>query len=130
MRLPDFKRSRLEGEARENELIDACSDYVGEQLFHTPKFFIIDFEGERCIGELKSRRCNSTHYEDTMIGMNKINYMLEQVNEGGKEAYVFFSFTDGLFAFQVNDESMKMCRCNASGGRGTAYRRGSDVGRH
>ena len=61
---------------------------------HPYDFVTTDENGQRTYFELKSRRCFSTTYPDTMIGANKLQF----ANENSHSQFVFlFKFNDGLF---------------------------------
>jgi hypothetical protein len=61
---------------------------------YTKEYHPYDFIADSTFFEVKSRRCRSTTYPDTMIGYNKIEYArLHPENN-----YVFlFDFIDGLY---------------------------------
>jgi hypothetical protein len=71
-------------------------------LKHTEhKTDIFDFYSENKFVELKSRNFEHSKFQDTMIGINKINYAKLNPN---KEFYFVFSFTNGLYYWKYNDE--------------------------
>ena len=72
-------------------------------LQQTKKGAIFDYESSEYLVELKTRKCLSTTYGDTMIGINKLNYCKDK----GKETYFCFQFQDGLFywKYALEDES-------------------------
>ena len=77
---------------------------------------IFDFESENILVELKTRKCLSNKYKDSMVGVNKLNYAKQK----GKETYFFFSFEDGLFYWKYNLEEESKLRF----GRGGRFDRG------
>jgi len=77
------------------------------------KYSVFDFEGKNSRYELKSRRCESKTYLDTMVGVNK----LESVGDN----FIFlFKFTDGLFYIKYEKEIFDKFRR----GKGGRYDRG------
>lgn len=67
------------------------------------RYEIFDFQGTNTRYELKSRRCNSWTYRDTMIGLNK----LDAVNGN----FIFlFQFYDGLFYVKYDKEQFDTFR--------------------
>ena len=72
-----------------------------------------DFCSDTTLIELKTRRNTKDKYPTTMIGMNKIKYFLKQKE---KKCYAFFSFTDGLYYVEINEELVKKCE-SKDGGR-------------
>jgi hypothetical protein len=65
------------------------------------KYALFDFESANTAVELKTRRCTSNTYPDTMIGLNKIEY----ANRNSDKTIIFcFNFTDGLYYFKHQEE--------------------------
>ena len=81
-------------------------------LKQTKQNHIFDYESDDHLVELKTRRCCSTTYKDTMIPLNKIDHCKTTT----KEVFFFFHFTDGLFYWKYTDDDFKKCRL-AKGGR-------------
>jgi hypothetical protein len=63
--------------------------------------------------ELKTRRVSHKQYPTTMIGMNKIDILLKRL----EKTILLFKFTDGLYYFILDDDSIKDCETNQKGGR-------------
>jgi len=64
-----------------------------------PYDFVTTVDNQVTYFELKTRRCNSFTYPDTMIGYNKILYAKKYPDKN----YVFlFKFCDGLFKHHFN----------------------------
>jgi len=82
------------------------------ELQQTKKSDIFDYESDEYLVELKSRKCLSTTYKDTMVGVNKLKYCKEK----GKETYFCFQFQDGLFYWKYSVEEENKLRF-AKGGR-------------
>tara|TARA_R110001606_G_scaffold65877_1_gene151989 strand:- start:165 stop:563 length:399 start_codon:yes stop_codon:yes gene_type:complete len=79
----------------------------------TDNYDIVDYKGNDIEIELKCRNNFSTTYPTTMIGMNKIEYLMKL----NKRGYVVFNFKDGMFYMLVNKENIEKCILNCSGGR-------------
>jgi len=76
------------------------------------KTSIFDFESENIFIELKTRRCLSSTYKDTMIGMNKIEFAEKNSD---KDFYFCFQFLDGLFYWKFNVEEKEKLRFGKGG---------------
>ena len=65
----------------------------------TTKYSPVDYIGNNCLIELKSRRCNSSTYPTTIIGINKFN----QIDPNIKYILIF-SFTDIVLYIDYDEE--------------------------
>jgi len=65
----------------------------------TTKYSPFDYMGNNCLIELKSRRCNSSTYPTTIIGINKFN----QIDPNIKYILIF-SFTDIVLYIDYDEE--------------------------
>jgi hypothetical protein len=81
------------------------------ELQQTKKADIFDYESDEYLVELKSRKCLSTTYKDTMVGVNKLKYCKEE----GKETYFCFQFQDGLFYWKYCSEDENKLRFGKGG---------------
>ena len=63
------------------------------------KYSAFDYIGNNCLIELKSRRCNSSTYPTTIIGINKFN----QIDPNIKYILIF-SFTDIVLYIDYDEE--------------------------
>jgi len=63
------------------------------------KYSPFDYIGNNCLIELKSRRCNSSTYPTTIIGINKFN----QIDPNIKYILIF-SFTDIVLYIEYEEE--------------------------
>lgn len=77
------------------------------------KYSVIDYISKNTLVELKSRRNEYRKYPDTMVGANKIKYML---NDKVRKSYCVFSFTDGLYYIEITKDAVGKFR-RALGGR-------------
>jgi hypothetical protein len=87
----------------EKNILDTFRKIFGNDLNRTEnKYALFDFENEETLVELKTRRCSSKAFQDTMIGHNKYSFAMESP----KKTYFCFKFTDGLFIheFKKNKE--------------------------
>jgi hypothetical protein len=84
-----------QGDEAEDRLLNTFRYYFCRNLIRDPnKWAIMDFYSDTCLVELKSRNFKKNAFPTTMIGMNKINYAL---NNSDKLSFFVFEFTDGLF---------------------------------
>ena len=77
------------------------------------KTALFDYESDKNCIELKTRRFVRNEYEDTMIGINKINFC----DEKDKDFYFCFSFTDGLFFWKYDKNDLDKLRYDIGGRR-------------
>lgn len=70
--------------------------------YSTDKYATIDFTSNTHLVELKTRRNSFNKYPTTMIGKNKIDYLLK--NE--KKGIVVFKFTDGLYYLEITTDNI------------------------
>ena len=69
-----------------------------------------DFKGKNKFVELKSRSCNRLTYQDTAIGVDKIDYA-ETLFLGGSKVYFVFQYTDGLYFWEYDPiQKLKLLR--------------------
>ena len=80
------------GFSSEEQLEEIIRTRFGKDLKTTSRWNPFDFEDEKTVVELKTRRCYSSQYPDTMVSQSKIKKI-----PPGKECIFVFSFTDGLF---------------------------------
>ena len=64
----------------------------------------VDFKNSQIIGELKSRNCYLYSYPDTMVGLNKIEYLLNKPGEETREFKFYFLFYDGLYVWNYSPD--------------------------
>ena len=90
------------GKKSEEELYSLIKDTFDPNLKPSAdKYALFDFESPNTSVELKTRRCASNTYPDTMIGLNKIEY----ANKNSDKTIIFcFRFTDGLYYFKHQEE--------------------------
>ena len=98
-----YKRDYLFGLAEEEKHFE-CLKCFDETIKRTKYNAIFDFEGERCLIELKSRNNRHNTYPTTMVGYNKILYA---INNKAKEHYFVFNFTDGLYFYKFDENDLK-----------------------
>ena len=104
---------RTFGKKCEDDVFDKIKKYFGDTVIRsTERYALYDFHNDDILIELKTRRNKKDAYLDTMIGMNKINYFLEQ----DKTCYSIFNFSDGMYYIEINRETIKEFRFS-NGGR-------------
>tara|TARA_B110000285_G_C14884253_1_gene495394 strand:+ start:49 stop:471 length:423 start_codon:yes stop_codon:yes gene_type:complete len=72
---------------------------------YSNQFAIFDYFNKDFEIELKSRRVKYNTYPSTMIGVNKYKKGLEHIRNG-KNVYFFFNFTDGLYYYKLEEDSI------------------------
>ena len=97
----------------EEEKKPLLEKYFETELMLTDKYNVVDYKGHDIEIELKSRNNLSTTYPTTMVGMNKIEYLMKIKKKG----YLVFNFKDGMFYMLVNKENLDKCNLNCNGGR-------------
>jgi len=95
----------------EDELLDVIKKKY-PSVEKTPLTSVIDYECDNYVIELKTRRCNHNKYPTTMIGKNKIDYMLKSK----KRAICLFNFYDGLYEIEITEDVIEKFDC-CFGGR-------------
>jgi len=101
------------GLTKENELEQILKQEYDETLNKTSKYCCWDYEGDGCVIEIKSRKNTYNKYPTTMIGQNKIDKMMKL----DKKKILIFCFTDGVYYFILDENSIDKCRQNCYGGR-------------
>lgn len=112
------KQDLIFGEKFEKLNLDILSEYYKcDELKETEgdrdPFDYIDTKNKVII-ELKSRRNTKEQYYDTMVGNNKILTGLNLIKKGFK-VYFCFQFTDGLFYYELTDETHNKTWIRAGG---------------
>jgi len=86
------------GKHQEAELFSRIKNKFGEGLKQNEdRYALFDFNDDTTFIELKSRRCKHDTYTDTMIGLNKVNFA---INNPACECIFLFNFTDGIYYFK------------------------------
>lgn len=67
------------------------------------RYSVVDYESATAVVELKTRRCCSDSYPDYMINPHKLTFGASC----GKDSYIVYRFTDGLFYWKY-DPSVKL----------------------
>jgi len=83
-------------------------------LMTNSKYAIIDYISNDTLVELKSRTNAYLKYPDTMVGANKIKYML---NDKVRKSYCVFSFTDGIYYIEITKGNVDKFRKSLGGRR-------------
>lgn len=85
--------------------------------YSTDKFATIDFTSNSHLVELKTRRNSFCKYPTTMIGKNKIDYLLNSTKTG----IVVFKFTDGLYYLKITEDNINEFGLGEGGRRDRGY---------
>ena len=100
------------GNKAEINLLKDIKTFTSDKLKRCEdKYSLVDYECDEYIVELKTRRCSSRAYPDTMIGANKIKYMLKD----DREAIAIFNFKDGTYYIDINKENVAKFRYDDGG---------------
>ncbi len=92
----------LMGDLNENYIKDIiCCHFEIDNIEKTPKGHTMDFKNNNKYFEIKSRRCKHNSYNTTMIGYNKIQWIIDNNIE---DVYFIFVFTDGNFYYKYNSD--------------------------
>ncbi len=68
----------------------------------------VDFKNNSIIGELKSRNCNLYTYPDTIVGLNKINYLKNKPDTETRDFKFYFLFYDGLYVWDYSEDEYEV----------------------
>jgi hypothetical protein len=90
----------LEKEKENLEIIKSVFDKSLQKV--KDKYYCFDFSCDSCYVELKSRRCDSFQYKDTMVGKNKLDYASKMT----RPVFFVFGFNDGLYYWKYNKEDL------------------------
>jgi hypothetical protein len=94
-----FKDDYAVGISIESKLKSMLETKFGK-LTKTGRYDKLDYEGEGCFVEIKSRTNRYSQYPTTMIQQSKFDYARLQT----KPVYFVFAFTDGIYYIQYNSE--------------------------
>jgi len=114
------------GILQENYLLSAIhKKYPNVQK--TDQYCSVDYECDKFVIELKSRRCNHNKYPTTMISKSKIDYMLDKGKSQtsktcSKRGICLFNFYDGLYEIEITPDVVNTFNC-CFGGRHDRGRR-------
>lgn len=93
-----------------NEIIShtTIANFIGVELAPTPnKYCYWDYQNEdkSILVELKSRTYSYDVFPDWLITAKKFDKLMNQITEEGKEVYLFYKMTDGLYYYKLNTNS-------------------------
>jgi len=95
-----FKDDYASGVLIESKLKSMLEFKFVDKLVKTGRYDKLDYEGQRCFVEIKSRTNRYATYPTTMIQKSKFDYARLQI----KPVYFVFAFTDGVYYIQYNSE--------------------------
>jgi len=110
----------IHGFVSEANHIGHLSGHFGCELTKTTsKYDLFDFESSKCRVkiELKTRRNTKNRYPTTMVGYNKILAGQDLILYEGYRVYFCFKFTDGLYYYELTDNSHNEYIVNQGGRR-------------
>ena len=92
----------LMGELNEDYIKDViCCHFDINYLIKTLNGHPMDFKYDETYFEVKSRRCKHNTYNTTMIGYNKIQWIIQN---NIKDVYFIFVFNDGDYYYKYNPD--------------------------
>lgn len=89
------------GLSAEDSLLETIRRHFGDDLKKTGQYDRFDYESESTLVELKTRRCLSSTYPDTMIPYSKVKYLRTDT----RRAIFVFNFQDGVFYHEFNRDN-------------------------
>ena len=98
------------GSNQESVVKSHIENYLGYGIKSTDRYDIFDFVSANSFIELKSRRIESTKYEEALIGLNKINWVREFLRTHADEEYrfyFFFNYLDQLRVIKYDGQKFK-----------------------
>lgn len=106
------KRDYDYGVSMEIELLSSIKNMWGDDVERTTdKYSLTDYSSPTHNIELKTRRNKYSKYPTTMIGQNKIDFLMDSKKKG----IILFKFTDGLYYFEVNENNINKCGLDIGG---------------
>lgn len=99
------------GLSEEKRLFSRIKGFIGDPTLMptSAKFATFDFVGDSAVGELKTRRIRHDKYSHIFVGYNKVGKWKDL--HAGKDLYIFYSCTDGLYYVKMpkNGGVLKGC---------------------
>lgn len=95
-----FKQDYQNGIMVETELKSILEYKFADKFIKTGRYDKLDYEGEHCFVEIKSRTNRYNQYPTTLIQQSKFDFARKQT----KPVYFVFAFTDGVYYIQYNSE--------------------------
>jgi len=100
MAMRTFKDDYAAGLLIENNLKSMLEFKFVDKLVKTGRYDKLDYEGERCFVEIKSRTNRYAQYPTSILQKTKCDYARLQT----KPVYFVFAFTDGIYYIQYTPE--------------------------
>lgn len=108
-------RIGLVNELHYDEDIKECFEDFGDIQHTKDDTNYFDWENENAIWELKTRFVKQKQYPDTIIGYDKIEYALKEL-EKGKQVFCLFAFLDtGLTYWELTKEKLEKMKIDVNG---------------
>ena len=112
MYLEKLEADRKYGFSSENANVETFKSFLAcPHLKQNSQFDLFDYESDKYLVELKTRRCKSNTYAETMIPINKIDFCKTST----KTIYFFFQFIDGLFYWRFKADQLPLLRFDFGG---------------
>ena len=100
-----FKNDYNLGNLNEIKLLKTFQTFFNDSEIETlDTFNAFDYKGNKKVIELKTRTCEHTTYNTTMIGANKIE-QARVYNKMNFDVYFIFNFIDGIYYWKFTPEN-------------------------
>tara|TARA_R110002153_G_scaffold162945_1_gene315531 strand:- start:448 stop:891 length:444 start_codon:yes stop_codon:yes gene_type:complete len=114
--IKQISKDRLLGAKNELDLLQTIKNNFGMDIKKTDGFFSrYDFYDDDTRIELKTMRNSINKYPKTMIGQNKIDYLLKRSIK--KKCIILYKYPEGLFKIQIDYDNIYKLDQNRTGGR-------------
>lgn len=110
------RKDLIDGFKEEDRVLPILNKHFNISLEKTGKYHIFDYINDKFVVELKKRNNKYNTYPTTMIPQNKINKMKEELLKGLRCVLVF-SFLDGIYFIELNEQKIMKLSQNCKGGR-------------
>jgi len=98
------QKDLIMGQLNEDYIKESLCSYFGlKTLMKLDLFHPMDFQSNNKYFEIKSRRFRFNKYDTTMVGKNKIDWVIENY-VSGNDFYFVFVFEDGDYFYKYNPD--------------------------
>jgi hypothetical protein len=108
-------KDSIESEYKNGVNIETNLFPIIQSYFHTSSleklsvYHPFDFKSSTCYFEIKSRRTKLNDYENTIIGLNKIQFA-ETNYKVGLKFYFIFHFSDGIYYYKYEQNDINILK--------------------
>tara|TARA_Y100000385_G_C13073788_1_gene630377 strand:- start:1118 stop:1567 length:450 start_codon:yes stop_codon:yes gene_type:complete len=111
-----LSKDRLLGGQTELDLLETIKNTFGMDIKKTTGMFAkYDFYDDFTRIELKTMRNPILKYHKTIIGQNKIDYLLKRSRS--KNCYILYKYPEGLYKIKIDKDNSYKLEQNMTGGR-------------